>query len=145
MQLAAIHGLQTTDNRTTGIKKDSGQWALGRKCGTADYRAPEKQKILKRRFTQIIADKKQQSAERIAQSDRRRKTARLSIFHTRKTSLKPDYFFHVLTSPSLSCDIGCQITASRWSLLDDDQILYWQIRRLLAARSRNFGYKTRHW
>ena len=73
MQLASIHGLQTTDDRTTGIKKDSGQWALGSKCRTADYRAPEKQKIVNRRFTLINADKKQQSAERIAQSDKKKR------------------------------------------------------------------------
>ncbi len=50
------------------------------------------------------------------------KLTSLSIFHIakRSTFLKPD---HVFTSSFLSCDIGCQFTVSRWSLLDDDQIL----------------------
>ena len=57
--------------RIAQAQKDSRQWALGSKCGTADYRAPEKQKILNRRFTQISADEQRAKGNRPQTTDYR--------------------------------------------------------------------------
>jgi len=54
-----------------------------------------------RRLTQIYAAQRSaQSAKRMAQSDKRRRTAGLYIFHTRETSLKPNGQLALIDKPT---------------------------------------------